>query len=78
MTVRNQRAGQWQQCAEVRIQAVPALPGFRIENGGEPVQIEVGTLPGDKLLFKHQEQYLTMEQVTQLILDPAFFPNLGE
>ena len=78
VTVRNQRTGQWQPCAQVQIQAVPSLPGFRIENGGEPVQIEVGTLPGDKLLFKHQEQYLTMEQVTRLILDPAFFPDLGD
>jgi hypothetical protein len=34
-------------------------------------------LPGDKLLFKHKEQYLSAEQVTRLILDPAFFPNLA-
>ena len=78
VTVRNRRAGQWQQSAQVRIQIVPLLPGFRIENGGEPVEIKVGMLPGDKLLFKHQDQYFTMEQVTKLILDPAFFPDLGE
>lgn len=78
VTVRSQRAGQWQQSAQVRIQAVPELPGFRIDNGGEPLDIRVGTLPGDKLLLKHGEQYLTMEQLTKLILDPAFFPDLGE
>jgi hypothetical protein len=77
VTVRNRRTGQWQQSAQVLIESVHALPGFRIENGGEPIEIEVGTLPGDKLLFKHQERYLTIEQVTRLILDPAFFPNLG-
>jgi hypothetical protein len=77
ITVRSQREGQWQPCAEVRIQAVSALPGFRIESGGEPVDVVVGTLPGGKLLFKHGDQYLTMELLTRLILDPAFFPNLG-
>lgn len=77
VTVRHQRTGQWQQSAQVRIQSVPALPGFRIENGGEPIEITVGMLPGDKLLFKHKEQYLSAEQVTRLILDPAFFPNLA-
>jgi len=78
VTVRDERTGQWQQCAQVQIRTVPALPGFWIENGGEPVPIEVGTLPGDKLLFKYREQYLTVEQVTRLILDPAFFPGLGD
>jgi hypothetical protein len=38
----------------------------------------LGTLPGDRLLFKHEEQYLTVEQLTRLILDPALFQNLGE
>lgn len=78
VTVRAERAGQWQQCAQVCVQAVPALPGFRVENGGEPLQIHLGTLPGDRLLFKHEEQYLTVEQLTRLILDPALFQNLGE
>jgi hypothetical protein len=77
VTVRNRRTGQWQQSAQVLIESVHALPGFRIENGGEPIEIVVGTLPGDKLLYKYQERYLTIEQVTRLILDPAFFPNLG-
>ena len=77
VTVRRKGSGQWQESARVRVQAVPELPGFRVESGAEPFQIEVGTLPGDKLLFKYGEQYLTMEQVTKLILDPAFFPNLG-
>jgi hypothetical protein len=78
VTVHAERAGQWQQCAQVCVQAVPALPGFRVENGGEPFQIHVGALPGDRLLFKHEEQYLTVELLTRLILDPALFQNLGE
>ena len=78
VTVRNQREGQWQQSAHVRVQAVSALPGFRIENGSQPVEVQVGTLPGDKLLFKYGEQYLTVEQLTRLILDPVLFPHLGE
>jgi hypothetical protein len=76
--VRTECAGQWQECARALVQAVPALPGFRVENGGEPLQIHVGALPGDKMLYKYGEQYLTVEQLTRLILDPALFPNLGE
>lgn len=78
VTVRSQRAGHWQQSAQVRVQVVHELPGFRIDTGAEPVDITVGTLPGDKVLLKHGDQYLTMEQLTKLILDPAFFPDLGE
>ena len=78
VTVRSHRAGHWQQSAQVRVHAVHELPGFRIDSGGEPVDISVGTLPGDKVLLKHGEQYLTMEQLTKLILDQAFFPDLRE
>jgi hypothetical protein len=78
VTVRSHRTGHWQQSAQVRVQAVHELPGFRIDQGGEPVDVTVGTLPGDKVLLKHGDQYLTMEQLTRLILDPAFFPDLGE
>jgi len=77
VTVRHQREGGWQERAQVRVGTVAQLPGFLVERGGETVEIEVGTLPGDRLLFKHGEHYLTMEQVTQLILDRAFFPDLG-
>jgi hypothetical protein len=76
VTVRHQRAGRWEDSARVRVKVVPELPGFSVESGGEPVSIEVGTLPGDKLLFKHGDHYLTMEQVTQRILEPVLFPNL--
>jgi hypothetical protein len=78
ITVREEQDGKWQQRAKVEICIVPSLPGFRIERGGEPLMIEVGLLPGDKLFYRDQDQFLTMEELTRRILDRAFFPKLGE
>ena len=61
---------------------VPTLPGIQIDNGngGDPLLIEIGLLPGDKLFFRDraQDQYVTMEDLTRRILDREFFPKLGE
>jgi hypothetical protein len=62
----------------VDVTVAPALPGFRIERGGEPLEIVVGILPGDKLFYRDGDQYLTMEELTRRILDKALFPKLGE
>jgi hypothetical protein len=78
ITVREEQEGKWQQRAKVEISIVPSLPGFRIERGGEPLMIEVGLLPGDKLFYRDQDQFITMEELTRRILDRAFFPKLGE
>jgi hypothetical protein len=78
IAVREEQDGKWQQRATVEISIVPELPGLRIERGGEPLMIEVGMLAGDKLFYRDQEQFLTMEQMTRRILDCAFFPKLGE
>ncbi|HUP03347.1 MAG TPA: hypothetical protein VMU19_05130 [Bryobacteraceae bacterium] len=77
VTVRMRTGGEWRESARVLVSVIPEMPGFRVERGGKTVEIEVGTLPGDKLLFKHGEHYLTMDQVTQVILDPALFPDLA-
>lgn len=76
ITARRDVLGRWEQCAQARVRAAPEWRGFAVENGGEPLRIMVGTLPGDKLLFKHGEHYLNMEQVTQLILESVLFPDL--
>jgi hypothetical protein len=78
ITIREEQDGKWQQRAKVEMSIVPSLPGFRIERGGEPLMIEVGLLPGDKLFYRDQDQFLTMEELTRRILDHAFFPKLGE
>ena len=78
ITVREEQDGKWQQHAKVEISIVVSLPGFRIERGGEPLMIEVGLLPGDKLFYRDQDQFLTMEELTRRILDRVFFPKLGE
>ena len=78
ITIREEQEGKWQQRAKVEVLAVPSLPGFRIDRGGDPLQIEVGLLPGEKLFYRDQDQFLSMEELTRRILDRAFFPKLGE
>jgi hypothetical protein len=82
LTVRAEEDGQWQQIARVEIVTMPAIPGFQIDCGvgGEPLIIEVGVLPGDKLFFRDRakDQYVTMDELTRRTLDRAFFPSLGE
>ena len=78
IAVRDQQDGKWQQRAKIEMSIIASLPGFRIERGGEPLMIEVGLLPGDKLFFRDQDEFLTMEELTRRILDRAFFPKLGE
>jgi hypothetical protein len=78
ITVRDQQDGKWQQRAKIEMSIVASLPGFRIERGGEPLMIEVGLLPGDKLFYRDQDQFVTMEELTRRILDRALFPKLGE
>lgn len=78
ITVREESEGKWQQRSRVEITAVPTLPGFRIDRGEEPLLIEVGVLQGDKLFYKDQDEFLTLEELTRRILDRAFFPKLGE
>ncbi|MGA3016384.1 MAG: hypothetical protein ABSF62_04630 [Bryobacteraceae bacterium] len=78
MIVREEQNGRWEQRSKVDVTVAPALPGFRIERGGEPLEIVVGILPGDKLFYRDGDQYLTMEELTRRILDKALFPKLGE
>ena len=82
VTVRAQREGRWQETSRVELATVASIPGFQIDRGtgGEPLIIEVGVLPGDKLFFRDraQDQYVTMEELTRRTLDRAFFPNLAE
>jgi hypothetical protein len=78
ITIREELEGKWQQRAKVEMSIVPSLPGFRIERGGEPLTIEVGLLPGEKLFYRDQDHFLTMEELTRRILDRALFPKLGE
>jgi len=78
ITIREEQEGKWQQRAKIEVSVMASLPGFRIERGGEPLMIEVGLLPGDKLFYRDQDQFLTMEELTRRILDRAFFPKLGE
>ena len=78
ITIREEQDGKWQQRAKVEVTIIASLPGFRIERGGEPLMIEVGLLPGDKLFYRDKDEFLTMEELTRRILDRALFPKLGE
>jgi len=82
VTVREEQDGKWEQRARIEVTISTSLPGFKIERGApsgpEPLMIEVGLLPGDKIFYRDGDQYLTMEELTRRILDRAFFPKLGE
>jgi hypothetical protein len=77
-TVRERRQGSWEEISRVEISIAPKLPGFQVEGAGEPLLIEVGTLPGDRMFYKHRDKFLTLEDVTRRVLDRALFPKLGE
>jgi hypothetical protein len=78
VTVREEQDGKWEKAAKVEIGIVSKLPGIHIDRNGDPLDIEVGLLPGDKVFYKDGEQFLTMEELTRRILDRAMFPKLGE
>ncbi len=77
-TLREERAGAWQPRAEILVDAVAGLPGFRVDSGDRAIEILVGVLSGERVFYKYGDQFLTMEQLTKLVLDRAFFPKLGE
>jgi len=80
ISIREEQDGKWQQCSRVDVSAVPSVPGFQIERGNEPLIIEVGMLPGEKVYYRDRvlDKYLSMEELTRRILDRALFPKLSE
>jgi hypothetical protein len=80
ISIRDEQDGKWQQSAKVDISAVPTVPGFQIEHGNEPLIIEVGMLPGDKVFYRDRkmDKYVGLDELTRRVLDRALFPKLGE
>jgi len=78
VTIREEQNGKWEQRSKVEVSVQPKLPGLRIDQGGETIEIEVGMLPSEKTFYKDGDKYLTMEELTRRILDRAFFPKLSE
>lgn len=81
IVTREEKDGKWEQVARVDVTSVPGLPGLQIDHGtGDPLMIEIGLLPGDKLYYRDREkdQYVTMDELTRRILDRAMFPRLAE
>jgi len=65
----------------VEVTLDPLIPGFQVHRAGaDPLIVEVGLLPGEKLYFrdKTRDQYVTMEELTRRVLDRIFFPKLAE
>jgi hypothetical protein len=80
ISIREEQEGKWLQISRVDISIVLSVPGFQIERGTEPLIIEVGILPGEKVYYRDRvlDKYLSMEELTRRILDRALFPKLGE
>ena len=70
----------WEQQGRVEVSIDLELPGFRVLRGGEPLMIELGMLPGDRVSYRDRaaDQYLNLEDLTKRILDRAFFPRLKD
>ncbi len=77
---REEREGKWQQYGKVEVSALPSIPGFQVDQGGDPLLIELGILPGNKLSYRDRaaDQYLGLEDLSRRILDRVLFPKLKE
>lgn len=64
----------------VDIGPVLELPGIEIRHNGGARQIQVGMLPGDRVFYLDitADKYLSMEELTRLVLDRILFPRLKE
>lgn len=79
ITIRDRVGVKWQERARIEVNLVSMPPAFKVERGeGEPVLIDVGLLPGDRLSYRLNDQYLTNEDLSRHILDRPLFPKLVE
>jgi len=80
VTSRDERNGVWTPSQKVEIISVAAVPGFQVDRSGEQRVVEIGLLPGDKLYYRDRDrdQYISLEELTRLILDRVLFPKLDE
>jgi hypothetical protein len=80
VTVRDEQGGKWQTRSKVDISLVSAPPAFRVERGDDapPLLIEIGLLPGDRISYRLNDQYLTEEDLCRHVLDRSLFPKLAE
>lgn len=54
------------------------IPGFMVHHGTESLEIRVDIFSGGKPSYRDGDRYLNMEELTRRILDPVFFPKLGD
>jgi len=79
VAVLDRKDNRWDQIAALEISLILKPQGFRVEQAGkEPMLVEIGLLPAGRLFYRHNEQYLTAEEMTRRILDRALFPKLPE
>jgi hypothetical protein len=79
VTASEEEQGDWQVRNTVQVTLLPQLPGFQIERAGvEAKSVSIGLLPGDKLFYRDQDEYITLEEFSRRILDRVLFPKLAE
>src|SRR3954471_23886174 len=64
----------------VEVNPLLELPGIEIRRNQSAREIKVGILPGDRVFYLDvtADQYLSMDELTRLILDRVLFPKLQE
>ncbi len=79
ITARDREEDHWLDRNSVEVATVPSIPGFRIEEPNrEPQPIVIGVLPGEKLFYRDQEEYIGMEELSRRILERVLFPKLTQ
>jgi hypothetical protein len=64
----------------VEVNPLLELPGIEIRRNGSAREIKIGMLPGDRVFYLDvtADQYLSMDELSRLILDRVLFPKLQE
>jgi hypothetical protein len=74
--VRDQQGGKWVARPPVFISLIPELPGFLVEAGTETLRVEIGSVPGGHYYYRVGDDYITLDELTRLMLDKVLFPRL--
>ena len=77
VTVREKKEGKWEKVTKVEVSTITKPAALHIDSNGDVIDIEIGVLPGDKIFYKFEESFLTMEELTRRILDRSLFPKLA-
>lgn len=54
------------------------VPGFQIDQPSGRKSVITGVLPGGNMYYRDVDKYLSLEEVTKMVLDRTLFPKLKD